>query len=181
MAYLKKLGHGFDDKGNWNTAGIYALESVYNNTKEILESFTVAKFGTSSLIEDFMIEDSIKIKARIMSFERILGLMQTLYTASHMLIWREDYQIRFKKLNDQIEKLEEDRIINSMRTIKVIDGVTKIKINDLIFNKILKYIEVIFREYLEILNRHNLIMTSIEEFDVDEWKASLIEQMITKP
>jgi len=181
MNQNRKLSFGFDDRGNWNTAGIYGLESVYENVKEILTSFILAKFGTSNLIEEFLVDENTKIKARIISFERILGSMEILYTATHMLVYRENYKEKYKLLNEQIEKLGSEKIINKMRTIKVIDGITKIKINDFIFNKTLKYVETIFREYLEILNRHNLIMLSIDEFNVDEWKKSLIEQMTTRP
>lgn len=180
MAKFKSKVSGSIDtseSGNWNTAKKYSDLKIMKWLYLIDEYETIAMFGTSELIEDIITSEEIKNIARIKALERLFHATEKVLRNTRFALFKEgraSVEVYKKDLNllrvilpNIKEEIRDDR---SKRR--------KVIIKEEVFNFLLNQLMRINEEMLEPLNKASLIFMAVEEFDPDDLKKKLMEDII---
>lgn len=180
MAKFKSKVHSSIDtseSGNWNTAKKYSDLKIMKWLYLIDEYETIAMFGTSELIEDIITTEEIKNIARIKALERLFHATGKVLRNTNFALFKEgkekinDYKKDLKLIQSVLPYIKEEIRDDRKKMSRVI-------IREEAFNFILNQLMRINEEMLEPLNKASLIFMAVEEFDPDDLKKKLIEDIV---
>lgn len=172
------------DTGTWNVAKPYIYIKVMKWLALIDEFETIAKFGTSELIEEFTTSEEMRSQFRIKALKRFHFALLKLLKNTKFAVktqkkgkFGDDKQTIANYITD-LETLEESLDKTYLKTFNESTKVTNTIINDKIFDYILKLLSSMASDILDPLNRADLIFVNVENLDPDELKAQLTEDLI---
>ena len=176
----KEEGYNISETGNWNVASDYSrlkiMKPLYNC--DIYEN--IAKFGYDSLMEEL---DNYAIPVESL---RLMGLDRLIHELLK-LIQNSKFAMKIKGTKETILKYEET-LLNLLKftpfisTVKVnqVKRTRTVRINEKLFNKILKKALEVKSNINEPLNKNDLIFTSKEEFDPIAYKQQIFKDATTR-
>lgn len=166
------------DTGNWNVAGDYTRLKIMKLLYYLDEYETIAKFGTSEMVEEFVIDDATKNQARMKAIKRFVRTLLLLIGNTKFALKKEDKPI-FDEWKETLKRLEKVLPMLETRITNQVRKTTEIKINEEKFNCVLDILIEIKENINEPLNKADLIFTYRDEFDPDEYKAAVKRKLIT--
>ncbi len=168
------------ETGKWNTAKAYSELMIMQPLYECKEYRTICYHGTSQLIDDFIINEDDKTKAKLFALERYVTTLKSLISDTLKQIKPQDEPTftNYKTILDvlysylpmakrKIQRLSyhtgysDDRIVINAKTY------------DLIFRELCKINE----DVSGILTQNNLIFYQVEEFDEDRARKDFMERL----
>lgn len=180
------MGRGKEDffastieSGNWNIADLYSKVKIAKHLAEIDEYIKIALFGTAELIDEFTTSEEVKDMAKLKALHRLHEELKMVIDNTKFAVKQKDKHLLtgYEKVLDEIQP----HLFNCTRKQKkvTIKGNVEItKINEPLFNDILKMLRKVHKELLIPLNRADLIFTSIDEFDPIKHKEEMMRQLI---
>lgn len=170
----------FSETGNWNVAARYTDAKIMKPLYLCDEYERVATFGTSELVEEFMIDEQTRKVARIKAIKRLAMELNLLISNTIFAIKKKTDAELMKKFKDDLQ-----RIIKVLPMVegKSYDQIYKknvITINEDKFEYFLKLLTDIKEQLNEPLNNADLIFTYVEDFDPDKFKQTQIQRMIDR-
>lgn len=179
----KKYNEGDDliESGNWNVAKIYAHLKIMKPLAEIDDYKKIIEFGTSEMVDEFVVDEQKKTEAKVMALKRFHKNLQMLVSNSKFAVKKKDKPM-MEEYATALKKLKEVLPLISRRvTLQSRGGQTfQERINPDTFTKVLNILESISDSVLEPLNRADLIFVSIDEFDPHEWKQRAMDELINQ-
>lgn len=166
------------ESGNWNIAESYSNSEIYRLIHEINEYIKIALFGTSELIDEFIVNEEVKEVARIRALYRIHTNLSLLYENTVFAVKRNDKDLMhtFFDILNKIEKLlplcEKEIIIQNNNGNKRLK-----KINPKFFDSVLKSLRTISTQMKYPLNRADLIFRSFDEYDPVKIKEEMLREL----
>ncbi len=170
----------FNQTTNWNSAKTYSDFKLMKHMIEIDSLVEIAKFGSVEIIEDFILDEQTKVKARINAIKRLASKLYLILSNTKFALKSKEAKESFKNFQDIIKKVEADYIEKKYiyKDTKSINGSVKVIILEDKFKKILEILEGIKEDMLDPLNKAELIFRTFEEFDPDELKRKITEDII---
>ncbi len=165
-----------NESGNWNTAQNWSSEMIFKPFYEASQYLTISKFGCSSIEEDFMFDEPIKIRSRIRAIEWArhkieLGIRQCLFAIKNP----NDKN----KIKDFLKEIIDLKIVMKIIETKIQDrDQVIIDINEDAFNIAYDVLTRIFTEVTEPMNKSDLIFTFKERFDSKEFKEEVKKRFV---
>lgn len=166
------------ETGNWNVAFDYTKLKISKLLVELDEFQLISMFGTSELVEEFMINEDMKNMARLKSLERMLKtLMMVIENTKFAIKKKEDkklistYYQRLKNVEEVFPTIKREITKNEKKIIEIDETNFKIVLDILIDIKC---------SLNTPLNNADLIFNSREEFDPDKFKRDVMNKMSTR-
>lgn len=167
----------YSDSLNWNVAKGFAERMILNPIIECRNYETIARFGTLEIVDQLMTDESVKNVSRFVAIERLLYTLIDIIHNSKFAIKKKD--------KDSVEELKK----SLMKIKKVLPGLRSTIVNQKLKSKVIKIHEVNFEIVLNMLakiradlliplNQADLIFSSDDSIDPDEFMAKLKEDMI---
>lgn len=176
----KKSGfeeHIVAETGKWNTAKEYSQLMIMKLLYECNEYQVICFHGTSEIIDDLMMREEDKIKARLYSIERYLTTLRMLISNTIGQI-KADNRKKFNFYKMKLSLLYNVLpIVKYSRSTQGLSGSHEwIEINENSFSYVLEQIININEEVSGILTEEDLVFYNIEEFDMDKAKADFMKK-----
>lgn len=177
---LDKEDYLVSETGNWNVAADYSKNKIMKPLALADEYSTIARFGTSNLIEELIDFDVYSVdQLRLRGLEWLIDTLITLIDNSITFVKgsleknkEKGDKKKLKEYRDKLKKIES--ILPALsRVMKKIKGPPKIVLNIKEFEKVLEIVRKIKSDINEPLNNNDLIFTNREEFDPKAYKESI--------
>jgi len=170
----------FSETKNWNVARDYSHSKIMKLLYEVDMYERIATFGADEFIDELINSQEMKDLARIKALYRLRKTLEMIINNSLFAIKKKnkgDKELLLKKL-EELAKIKKainsiEIKVNNMRDKKV-----TIKINEQIFEKILDMLISIKAEINNPLNNSDLIYSSEENFDPEEYQRRIEEELI---
>jgi hypothetical protein len=165
------------ESGNWNVARPFIHYKVMQPLYLIDQYKRIARFGSVEMGDEMTFPEEVKIKARITALQRLAD-------ETYMLMCNTDFAIKkgqkpmFEILKEQAKTI--NKLINGTYE-KTLNYATKkigFKINENLFDAALNSLIEINTQLLDILNRADIVFTTIEDFNPDEYKDRIMNEII---
>ena len=177
MAERYKNSIDISESGNWNVAGRYTDLKIMKWLYLIDVYEEMAKFGTSSMIDELTITEDIKNQARVVALSRLFHTSLKLIKNTRFAVRLKDYKNRIDEFLKDLLELKKLIPIVSYNSFNQKTKKSGILVDTIKFNFVLDKLIDINSEILEPLNRANLIFTSVDEFDPDKIKKQMEEDI----
>jgi len=177
MAERYKNSIDISESGNWNVAGRYTDLKIMKWLYLIDVYEEMAKFGTSSMLDELIVAEDMKNKSKVIALSRLFHTTLKLIKNTKFAIRLHDDKERLENFLKDLLELKKLLPLISYDTFnqKTKKKITQIETKN--FNFVLDKLIDINSEILEPLNRANLIFTSVDEFDPDKIKKQMEEDI----
>jgi uncharacterized protein (UPF0147 family) len=167
--------------GNWNSAKLYADTKIMKHLIELDTLLEVAKFGTIDILEDFILDENTKTKARIQALRRFSNKLYMVLSNTRFALKSDKAKESFDVYLKIIERVEENFLGKGVvyTETKSINKVLSTKINENNFKKVLDILKQVKMDLLEPLNKAELIFRNYENEDPDIIKKRIMEDIIS--
>jgi len=152
------------ETGNWNVAADFTKLKIMKLLYEADQYEIIATFGTSDLVEEFMINDHMKSLARMKALRRLLKALQMTINNTKFAVKKQDKD-KMKKFLDTLKKIEKVLPALQKKVSNQKIGQVTASIHEENFEKVLNHLIQIKSDINEPLNRADLIFTHMEDFD----------------
>jgi len=176
MAYLTKEDIQDSSKGNWSASWVYSDKKIMRYLEVIDDYQTIAKFGGLTLQEQMQFSDDMKAKLRINAIERLVYHLKMIIGNTIFAVRGNDKELlmQFKNNLEYLESIIPKAVIKSWDSKRNTDV---IRINEELFTKIFNHLIVIKDEINEPLKRNDLIFIDVQEFNPDEVKNKILNEL----
>ena len=165
----------FSETKNWNTAKHYSERKIMKHLANIDKYIEICNFGTETMEDEFRVDPKMVAYARIKALKRLGKSIEMLARNCSFALKKADKKkaqsikqacINLHPLADETYKDIKDERNNHKKII----------IYEKTFQQVLNLYVKFAEDLNEPLNRANLIFSSTEEFDPDEYKRQVKEQ-----
>jgi len=167
----------FSESKNWNVARKYSELKILKYLLEADDYADIAKFGTSQLIDEFIVNDNMKNEARLKAMKRLLNCLQMTIDNSEFALKKKD-KIIIQGYSEDLKKIEKVIPYVSRTSFNQRDKKKHIVIDEEKFNIILGMLIELKKAILEPLNNAELIFGADEAMDPDELKKRIMEDIV---
>jgi hypothetical protein len=164
-----------EETGKWNTAKTYSEMMIMQPLYLCKQYREICYFGTSEIIEEFIITEQNKTQGRLYGLERYVVTLMSLITdavgqvKSPSKMTLKNFQIALGILKNSMHLTKETTTRENYN-----GRFEKIEIREDIFNYILQKLININEDVSEILTQNDLIFYNIPEFDMDKAKEEFM-------
>jgi len=165
------------ETGNWNVAKPYTEIKIMKWLYLIDEYETIARYGTSDMIDEFIVDQHSKNLARLKAIDRMTHALIKVIGNTKFALKKDDKKL-VSEYKEALEKIESflPKLEIKIRSVKDKSIVYKVKEKE--FKVVLNTLSKIAEDLLEPLNKADLIFTSRDEFDPDELTRKIKEDII---
>lgn len=165
---------------NWNIADTFTKTKIARHLIEVDDLILMSIYGTTNITEEFMTTEEVIIRARHMAIDRFR-------THLELLLQNTKFAVKAK------DKLLFDEYLLFLKNIKsIIPGLktvvrnqqkktSRTELDEERFSQTLELLQKVNQNILEPLNKADLIFSSTEEFDPDEYMKQLEEDIVNRP
>lgn len=171
----------FAESGNWNVAKSFSELKIMKHLHEFDILQLIAEYGTYEILEEFILDDQTKIKARVNALRRMTSTIALTLANTTFLLKDPKHKALFESMLIHTKKLKRDYLFkrNFLYTeVKNLNKSSYMKINDDNFNHVLDILEDMKKSMLEPMNKAELIMKAFEDVDPDEIKRKITQDLI---
>lgn len=161
---------------NWNFAKQYSNGLLMHEIIKIYEYEKIARFGVINFEDQYNIDPNILTQAKIDAMKWAIDELILLISNSVFAIKKNEDKIKMLEYKTNLYRIK--KIIPICIDIINIRGKTSIKINEENFSEVLKTEIGIKEAILDLMNRSDLIFIHSEDFDFDQWKKNLGDDLI---
>lgn len=167
------------ESGNWNVAKHYSEIKIMKWLVLIDEYETIARFGTSDMLEEFNLDENFKNVARIKAIKRLHHAITKLIDNTIFALKKKDKE-KFTDYKKDLKVIESVIPTIEFNTINQKAKTSAIVINEDRFIFVLETLIKINTKMLDPLNDASLIFTPVEEFDPMKIKEKIAEQLVNQ-
>lgn len=159
------------ETGKWNTSKEYSQLMIMKLLFECNQYQDLCYHGTSEIVEEFIISDEDKTRAKLLGLKRYITTLKMLCSNTIGQI-KEDNKKKFRFFKSQLELflIHFDSVSLYKRSDGIHGTVEWLEINSKSFNFILKEIIQINEAISEVLTEEDLVFYNVEEFNMDKAK-----------
>lgn len=172
---------GYVETGTYKLSELYSKFIIFPHLINFEKYSEIAYYGTGELIEEFMLNEETKIKARINALRRLATELITLFGNCEFQIDKK-YLDQIRECKEGVKKISVDLIPRCYKTITTLNnsGQTKQKqkINEKLFKQVLNILIEIKDWSLIPLNKSGLIFWETDDMSIDELKDSIKKRVI---
>lgn len=174
----------FSSNKNWNQADIYSKMKISKYLVDLDNYELIATFGTSNMMEELMMEghinhQTLSSNAKLKAISWMRKILEMVIMNSRFALNKkgddrekfEEYLFQLKKLKKIIPKLKKTGFDEKSK-------VRKVSVDEENFEKVLSFLSGIKEKILEPMNNADLIFTSVEEFNEDEYRKRIEEEFV---
>lgn len=172
--------YDMSESATWNVAQNYSQLMIMKHLYLINEYRTLATFGTTDMVDDFVVDEKTRANARVIAIKRMCHHLRMLVGNTYFAIKDKNDKIQFdeyKKALDRIGVLLNKEVVYYY-TFNQRDKTRDIRVNEIEFGKILNTLVQIEEDANTPLNKASLIFKPIEEFDAKKIKDKIMEDLI---
>jgi len=174
-----QLGETNETSANWNVAKHYSELKILKHLLLADEYETIATFGVSNITENFGVTDYYRNLNRILSLNRLAKEIEMIINNSYFAMKKDDKK-KTLVLKERLLKVMEFLPNIEKKSFNQLTNITKVEVNESMFNEVLKKLIQIKTELNEPLNDNNLIYGMVDEFDPDKAKENFMNNMINR-
>lgn len=180
MVKKKSAGVGYLDISEsqpWNIASDFATNKIAKPLITADSYEEIARFGSTDMRDDFIITPEQKNQARVFAMERLIYTLQLVINNSLFAIRKKELEEMKGYLTtlDKLEKMFKQCYNHSYNQKTKTKGIV---IDEDKFSKVIDLLSKIKSDICNPLNKAQLIFTSTEEIDPDEYLRKMKEDMI---
>ena len=164
------------ETGNWNQADNWSYELIYQKFKDAEDYLTMAKFGCSTITEQFMFDEKVKIKTRIEALKWAKHKLEMGIRGALFGVRKPTDKDKVKEYLNTLIELEKYMLLIEE---KHPDGDRqKIIVNEEMFELVYNCLMRVFTEVTDPLNKNDLIFQYKEQFDADLMQQQIEDQIV---
>lgn len=177
MKLMAKEWYDISETGNWNVAKPYTELKIMKHLFLADEYELICTFGTSDLIEEFVVDEDTKNLAKIKALSRLHKTLSLVISNTKFAV-KGNGKNKLTELQECLKEIYPLLPEVQMKKRNQADGTVRIRIREKLFDNILSLLLRIKEDMLLPLNEADLIFTSVDEFDPDKYKQEVMEDLI---